>query len=47
MVFGNGVKNIQALADNGARTVCSAHPDPKGKPLEFAETCTKKLVKPL
>ena len=23
MVFGNGVKNIQAVAYNGARTVCS------------------------
>ena len=23
MVFGNGVKNIQAAAYNGARTVCS------------------------
>ena len=30
MVFGNGVKNIQAAAYNGARTVCKIRLDQAG-----------------
>ena len=44
MAFGNGVKNIQAAAYNGARTVIEPTCDLKGKLDEVKNLTEKELI---